>query len=111
MNQMKIPEHVMAGSFQNGSSCGMFHPHGFLRQSPGLCQAFAAGDVALMECQLAATGEPVAVICAARGVAGRARLQALRWLREVALKKIEPDTGLHHPDGSFNFNHPRQPGG
>jgi hypothetical protein len=30
-----------------------------------LRQAFAAGDVALMECQLVATGEPVAVICAA----------------------------------------------
>lgn len=30
-----------------------------------LQQAFAAGDVALMECQLAATGEEVAVICAA----------------------------------------------
>jgi hypothetical protein len=30
-----------------------------------LQQAFDAGDVALMECQLATTGEPVAVICAA----------------------------------------------
>ena len=30
-----------------------------------LQQAFLAGDVALMECQLAATGEPVAVVCAA----------------------------------------------
>ena len=30
-----------------------------------LRQAFLAGDVALMECQLVATGEPVAVICAA----------------------------------------------
>ena len=30
-----------------------------------LREAFSAGDVALMECQLAATGEPVAVICAA----------------------------------------------
>ena len=29
-----------------------------------LAQAFDAGDVALIECQLAATGEPVAVICA-----------------------------------------------
>ncbi len=27
--------------------------------------AFDNGDVALMECQLAATGEPVAVVCAA----------------------------------------------
>jgi hypothetical protein len=30
-----------------------------------LRQAFDAGDVALMECQLATTGEVVAVICAA----------------------------------------------
>ena len=26
-----------------------------------------------------------------------------RWLHEVALKKIEPDTGLYHPDGNFNY--------
>jgi hypothetical protein len=30
-----------------------------------LQQAFRNGDVALMECQLVATGEPVAVVCAA----------------------------------------------
>jgi hypothetical protein len=30
-----------------------------------LKQAFGAGDVALMECELATTGEVVAVICAA----------------------------------------------
>lgn len=30
-----------------------------------LQEAFNNGDVALMECQLVATGEPVAVICAA----------------------------------------------
>jgi hypothetical protein len=30
-----------------------------------LQEAFNNGDVALMECQLSATGEPVAVICAA----------------------------------------------
>ena len=26
-----------------------------------------------------------------------------RWLHEAALKKIEPDTGLYHPDGNFNY--------
>ncbi len=26
-----------------------------------------------------------------------------RWLHEVALKKIEADTGLYHPDGNFNY--------
>ena len=31
-----------------------------------LRRAFRSGDAALMECQLAATGETVAVICAAR---------------------------------------------
>ena len=30
-----------------------------------LHRAFRSGDAALMECQLAATGEPVAVVCAA----------------------------------------------
>ena len=30
-----------------------------------LQKAFGNGDVALMECQLASTGEPVAVVCAA----------------------------------------------
>jgi hypothetical protein len=33
-----------------------------------LADAFAAGRVALMECQLATTGEPVAVICAANAL-------------------------------------------
>ncbi len=34
-----------------------------------LRQAFFADDAALMQCQLAATGEPVAVICAANRLA------------------------------------------
>ena len=34
-----------------------------------LRRAFLAEDAALMECQLAATGEPVAVICAANRLA------------------------------------------
>ncbi len=34
-----------------------------------LRRAMLAGDAALMECQLAATGEPVAVICAANRLA------------------------------------------
>ena len=38
---------------------------GYKQNFDTLQKAFAAGDVALMECQLAATGEPVAVICAA----------------------------------------------
>lgn len=26
-----------------------------------------------------------------------------RWLHEVALAKIDPETGLYHPDGDFNY--------
>jgi hypothetical protein len=38
---------------------------GYRKNFNTLRRAFLAGDAALMECQLAATGEPVAVICAA----------------------------------------------
>ncbi len=40
-------------------------PTGHRRNFDTLTRAFDAGDTALMECQLAATGETVAVICAA----------------------------------------------
>ena len=36
-------------------------------------------------------------------VAGYSLSKVQRWLHEVALKKIEPDTGLYHPDGAFNY--------
>jgi len=36
-------------------------------------------------------------------IAGRSLSKVHRWLHETALKKIEPDTGLYHPDGSFNY--------
>ncbi|MFO8014298.1 MAG: hypothetical protein R6X20_13455 [Phycisphaerae bacterium] len=36
-------------------------------------------------------------------VAGYSLSKVQRWLHEVALKKIEPDTGLYHPDGNFNY--------
>ncbi len=36
-------------------------------------------------------------------VAGYSLSKVHRWLHEVALKKIEPDTGLYHPDGNFNY--------
>ncbi len=38
---------------------------GYKQNFDTLRQAFDAGDVALMECRLRATGEPVAVLCAA----------------------------------------------
>jgi hypothetical protein len=40
-------------------------PKGHKQNFQTLVDAFNAGDVALMECQLSATGETVAVICAA----------------------------------------------
>lgn len=36
-------------------------------------------------------------------VAGYSLSKVQRWLHEAALKKIEPDTGLYHPDGHFNY--------
>ncbi len=37
---------------------------GYQHNFATLCRAFLAGDVALIECQVAATGETVAVLCA-----------------------------------------------
>ena len=50
-------------------------------------------------------GEEAAVAQARRsaGIAGYSLSKVQRWLHEVALKKIEPDTGLYHPDGRFNY--------
>ena len=36
-------------------------------------------------------------------IAGYTISKVQRWLHEVALKKIEPDSGLYHPDGNFNY--------
>ncbi|MEA3367173.1 MAG: hypothetical protein U9R68_03550 [Planctomycetota bacterium] len=36
-------------------------------------------------------------------VAGYSLSKVQRWLHEVALAKIEPDTGLYHPEGHFNY--------
>jgi len=38
---------------------------GYQQNFQTLCRAAQAGDCALLDCQLIATGEPVAVICAA----------------------------------------------
>ena len=37
------------------------------------------------------------------GIAGYSLSKVQRWLHEAALKKIEPETGLYHPDGRFNY--------
>jgi len=36
-------------------------------------------------------------------IAGYSVSKVQRWLHDVALKKIEKDTGLYHPDGRFNY--------
>lgn len=36
-------------------------------------------------------------------IAGFTISKVQRWLHEVALKRIEPDTGLYHPRGRFNY--------
>ena len=36
-------------------------------------------------------------------IAGYSMTKVQRWLGDVALKKIEKDTGLYHPDGRFNY--------
>jgi len=36
-------------------------------------------------------------------IAGFSVSKVQRWLHQVALKKIEADTGLYHPDGNFNY--------
>ncbi len=54
---------------------------------------------------LAGAAEDAAVTQARRsaGIAGYSLSKVQRWLHEAALKKIEPDTGLYHPDGRFNY--------
>ena len=65
-----------------------------------LRQAFCAGDVALMECQLAVTGEPVAVICAANRLADG----AVAFAPFAMMFQGNPYEMLHppNPDGGFH---------
>ena len=64
-----------------------------------LRQAFCAGDVALMECQLVATGEPVAVICAANRQAdgGVEFAPVAMMFQDNPFKAVNPP----NPDGGF----------
>ncbi len=52
---------------------------------------------------LSADEAPLAKARASAKIAGYSLSKVQRWLHEVALKKIEPDTGLYHPDGHFNY--------
>ncbi len=72
---------------------------GYKQNFDTLRQAFAAGDVALMECQLAATGEPVAVICAANRLADG----DVQFVPFAMMFQGDPYEMLHppNPDGGF----------
>ncbi len=68
-----------------------------------LQKAFFAGDVALMECQLAATGETVPVICAAnRGPDG-----SIEFAPFAMLFNGNPHELLNppNPEGGFHTQH------
>ena len=58
--------------------------------------------VAVSAAGLVAEEAPASKARASAKIAGYSLSKVQRWLHEVALKKIEPDTGLYHPDGSFN---------
>ncbi|MCY2989346.1 MAG: DUF6117 family protein [Planctomycetota bacterium] len=64
-----------------------------------LRRAILAGDAALMECQLAATGEPVAVICAANRLAD----DGTQFVPFAMLFSGNPYEAINppNPDGGF----------
>jgi hypothetical protein len=64
-----------------------------------LRRAFLAGDAALMECQLAASGEPVAVICAANRLADG----GVEFVPFATMFAANPYTAVNppNPDGGF----------
>jgi hypothetical protein len=64
-----------------------------------LRRAFRAGDAALMECQLAATGEPVAVVCAANRLPDK----SVEFLPFAMFFPDDPYRILNpaNPDGGF----------
>jgi len=51
----------------------------------------------------ASDGEALRKAALSAEVAGYSLSKVQRWLHEVALKRIEPDTGLYHPEGHFNY--------
>jgi len=73
---------------------------GYKQNFDTLQQAFAAGDVALMECRLRATGEPVAVICAANRHAD----DSIQFAPLALMFQDDPYEMLDppNPDGGFH---------
>lgn len=73
---------------------------GYKQNFDTLRQAFAAGDVALMECRLRATDEAVAVICAAN----RHDDGSVQFLPFAMMFQNNPYTMLDppNPDGGFH---------
>jgi hypothetical protein len=74
-------------------------PIGHKRNFNTLCRAFLDGQAALMECQLAATGETVAVICAAnrRPDGGAEFVPFAMMFQDNPYNTVNPP----HPDGGF----------
>lgn len=79
---------------------------GYKQNFETLRRAIVAGDAALMECQLAATGETVAVACAANRLAGGgAEFVPLAMLfADDPYRAVNPP----NPDGGFYSQNPCQ---
>jgi hypothetical protein len=60
------------------------------------CLAFALST-------LPASADPIAEAEASADIAGASLSKVHRWLHEVALKKIDPDTGLYKADDKWNY--------
>lgn len=71
-----------------------------------LCCAFRAGRVALIECQLAATGESAAVICAAN----KNLDDSVDFVPLAMMFQDNPYTTVNppKPDGGFHFQKEQQ---
>ena len=72
---------------------------GHKRNFNTLRRAFRAGDAALMECQLAATGETVAVLCAVNRLADA----SVEFVPVAMMFPGNPYQAVNppHPDGGF----------
>ena len=99
LTPIKLPKRPRIGL------CSVGHAH-YWKQFEGLLERLATIMMALFLLPAAAHATEDPAFAAARDSAEKAAYtisKVQRWLHEVALKKIEPDTGLYHPDGNFNY--------
>ena len=75
-------------------------PTGHRQNFDTLCQAVQAGDAALMECQHAITGEPVAVICAVNHSADG----SYEFVPLALMFSDNPYTTVNPPDADRGFH-------